>query len=71
MSKVPSVALSHVGVYVRDLDRMERFYTGFLGFIVTDRGNLGAIRLVFLSRDPCEHLVDRPAPRDSRCGFSA
>jgi len=55
MSKVPSVALSHVGLYVRDLDRMERFYTGFLGFVVTDRGELGATRLVFLSRDPSEH----------------
>ena len=55
MSTVPSIAFAHVGLYVRDLERMERFYTGFLGFIATDRGNLGAVRLVFLSRDPREH----------------
>lgn len=55
MSKVPSVAFAHFGLHVRDLERMERFYSSFLGFIVTDRGNLGAVRLVFLSRDPREH----------------
>lgn len=55
MGQVPSVAFSHVGIHVRDLERMERFYTGFLGFIVTDRGNLGAARYTFLSRDPGEH----------------
>ncbi|OGA46731.1 MAG: glyoxalase [Betaproteobacteria bacterium RIFCSPLOWO2_12_FULL_62_13] len=55
MSTVPSVALAHIGLYVRDLERMEQFYTNFLGLIVTDRGDLGAARLVFLSRDPREH----------------
>lgn len=55
MSTVPSVALGHIGIYVRDLERMERFYTNFLGFIVTDRGGRGTVRLVFLSRDPREH----------------
>lgn len=55
MSKVPSAAFAHVGLHVRDLKRMERFYTGFLGLIVTDRGNLDGARLVFLSRDPREH----------------
>jgi catechol 2,3-dioxygenase len=66
MSKVPSVAFAHFGLHVRDLERMERFYTGYLGFIVSDRGNLGAARLVFLSRDPREHhqivLVSGRAP---------
>jgi catechol 2,3-dioxygenase len=51
----PVVQFSHVGLYVRDLPLMERFYTGFLGFLVTDRGALGAARLVFLSRDQREH----------------
>lgn len=55
MSNVPSVAFAHVGLHVHDLGRMERFYTGFLGFVVTDRGNLGAMRFAFLSRDPREH----------------
>ena len=55
MSEVPQIAFAHVGLNVRDLERMERFYTGLLGFIVTDRGELGAARLVFLSRDAREH----------------
>ena len=55
MSQIPRVAFAHIGLNVRDLDRMERFYTGFLGLVVTDRGNLGAARLVFMSRDPREH----------------
>lgn len=53
------LAFSHVGLYVRDLEKMERFYTGLLGFFVTDRGVLpgpaGEVRLVFLSRNPDEH----------------
>jgi catechol 2,3-dioxygenase-like lactoylglutathione lyase family enzyme len=55
MSAIPPVHFSHVGLYVRDLARMERFYTGFLGFLVTDRGELGTTQLVFLSRDPRDH----------------
>ena len=52
---VPEFAFSHMGMYVADLARMEDFYTRVLGFAVTDRGDLGATRLVFLSRDPREH----------------
>jgi catechol-2,3-dioxygenase len=44
-----------MGIYVTDIARMEDFYTRLLGFTVTDRGNLGSTRLVFLSRDPKEH----------------
>lgn len=55
MSKVPTIAFAHIGIHVRDLDRMERFYAGFLGFVVTDRGHIGAARFVFLSREPREH----------------
>ena len=55
MSHPPSVVFSHVGIFVADTVAMENFYTGFLGFVVTDRGNLGAQKLVFLSRDPREH----------------
>lgn len=46
---------SHVGLFVRHLDIMERFYAGFMGLTVTDRGDLGTVRLVFLSGDPDEH----------------
>ena len=34
---------------------MEDFYTRMLGFTVTDRGNLGPTKIIFLSRDPREH----------------
>ena len=42
-------------MYVADAARMEDFYTRVLGFAVTDRGSLGATKLIFLSRDPREH----------------
>jgi catechol-2,3-dioxygenase len=54
-SPVPSLAFSHMGIYVTDLARMEDFYTRLLGFTVTDRGDLGSTKLIFLSRDPKEH----------------
>jgi catechol 2,3-dioxygenase-like lactoylglutathione lyase family enzyme len=50
---------SHVGLYVRDIAKMEDFYRRVMGFIVTDRGSLdtprGRVSLVFMSRDPNEH----------------
>ena len=60
MTSAPSsgglaLAFSHVGIYVQDLDAMARFYTGALRFTQTDRGDLGHVQLVFLSRDPNEH----------------
>jgi catechol-2,3-dioxygenase len=51
----PNLAFSHMGVSVRDLDKMECFYTRVLGFTVTDRGKAGGMDIVFLSRDPLEH----------------
>jgi catechol 2,3-dioxygenase-like lactoylglutathione lyase family enzyme len=53
------LSFSHVGMYVRDLPGMVRFYTGLLDFTITDSGVLpgpnGPVDLVFLSRDPREH----------------
>jgi catechol 2,3-dioxygenase-like lactoylglutathione lyase family enzyme len=55
----PAVSFSHMGLYVADIARQERFFTQFLGFTVTDRGTLptpkGPVQLVFLSRVPDEH----------------
>lgn len=55
----PGLSLSHLGLYVHDLARMEDFYTRVLEFTVTDRGQLpgahGPVDLVFTSRDPDEH----------------
>ena len=50
-----SLVFSHMGFYVRDLERMARFYKDVLCFTETDRGDLGPVQLVFLSRDPAEH----------------
>ena len=51
----PNLMFSHLGLSVRDVPAMERFYTEVLGFTVTDRGEAGGMQLVFLSRDPYDH----------------
>jgi catechol 2,3-dioxygenase-like lactoylglutathione lyase family enzyme len=59
------LGLGHVGLYVRDLDRMVAFYRDTLGMRVTKRSPDG--RAVFLSADPdaVDHeialMVGRPA----------
>ena len=55
LSRRDALVFSHMGFYVRDIERMTRFYREVLGFCETDRGQLGAVALVFLSRDPAEH----------------
>lgn len=55
LAGLDALQFSHVGFYVRNLERMARFYADTLGFFVTDRGLLGAVQLVFLSRNPEEH----------------
>jgi len=63
----PTVSLSHFGIHVADLARMEDFYTRAIGLLVTDRGQLpGGPTLAFLSRDPDQHhqlvlVTGRPA----------
>ena len=50
------LTLSHVGVYVKDMPKMVDFYSGFLGFAVSDRGpSRGGGEIVFMTRDPREH----------------
>lgn len=56
MSGSVALQFSHIGIYVRDIDRMKSFYRDALGFFITDEGTLGEGQfLVFLSRDPKEH----------------
>lgn len=50
-----SLVFSHMGIYVHDLERMARFYRDVMCFFETDRGLLGPVQLVFLSRDTSEH----------------
>lgn len=49
------LSFSHVGFFVRDLKKMEAFYSRVLGFVPTDRGIARGRPIVFLSRDPREH----------------
>jgi len=46
---------SHLGFHTTNLESMADFYKEVLSFTETDRGQLGAINLIFLSRDPSEH----------------
>jgi catechol 2,3-dioxygenase-like lactoylglutathione lyase family enzyme len=51
-----SLAFSHVGIFVNDIDRMVDFYTRYLGFAVSDRGTSSrGGDIVFMTRDPREH----------------
>ncbi len=54
-TNAPNLAFSHMGISVRDLATMERFYTAVMGFTVTDRGETAGLDIVFLSRDPRDH----------------
>ncbi|MEO7762048.1 MAG: VOC family protein [Casimicrobiaceae bacterium] len=54
-SSAPNLKFSHMGLSVKNIAAMERFYSSVLGFTVTDRGNAGGMDLVFLSRDPFDH----------------
>ena len=54
--KLPNALnFSHLGFYVQDQARMARYYKDVLCFTETDQGDLGPVRLVFLSRNPAEH----------------
>jgi catechol 2,3-dioxygenase len=54
-SKGLKLQFSHLGFYVTDLPKMAAFYKEALQFTQTDFGDLGAVQLVFPSRDPGEH----------------
>ena len=71
MTSVPEFSFSHMGIFVTDPARMEDFYTRVLGFAVTDRGWLGSVSLVFLSRDPRDHhQIVLAAGRPPGAGFN-
>jgi catechol 2,3-dioxygenase-like lactoylglutathione lyase family enzyme len=52
-----SLAFTHAGIYVTDMDRMVDFYTRVVGFAVADRGPRlqGGGEIAFMTRDPREH----------------
>jgi catechol 2,3-dioxygenase len=62
------LGLGHIGIYVRDLDRMVQHYRDFLGMTVTKQNP--AAGMVFLSAEPqaADHEIalmrGRPSPED-------
>ena len=55
MKTLPEVKLTHLGLWVHDLDRMVAFYTRFFGFTLSDRGETRGHRVAFLTLDPDSH----------------
>jgi catechol 2,3-dioxygenase len=55
MSNPPGAQLTHVGLFVEDMDKMASFYQRLMGMVVTDEGEFLGKRLTFLSRKSDEH----------------
>ena len=55
MTRPPDAQLTHIGLYVRDLDAMVAFYGKLLGMVVTDTGDFNGKRITFMSRNANEH----------------
>ncbi len=73
MSAIGRPRLSHVGIYVHDLQRMREFYCGVFGFVVSDEGYGSAmpVRLLFLTADPeMHHQLVLAAGRPGDATFS-
>ena len=65
--------LAHMGIFVRDREKMVKFYTDVLGLMITDEGetSTGGVHLTFMSADPGEHhqvVLVTGRPEDS--GFN-
>ena len=55
MPDLPRVRLTHMGLWVHDLDKMVDFYTRVFGFIVSDRGVTRGSPIAFLTLEPGAH----------------
>ena len=65
--------LTHMGLYVSDLDRMVAFYTEVLGLIVADRGpgRMAGTEMAFMTADPaCHHQVVMISGRPNTDGYN-
>ena len=59
MPDLPKFELSHIGLFVTDMDRMRDFYTRLLGFNVMDGGELNkGLRVTFLRKDPEANRIE-------------
>ena len=65
MTHLPNARLTHVGLFVRDIEVMKAFYARTLGMSISDAGDFFERKLAFLTRDPDEHhqlvMVQDPA----------
>ncbi len=52
MTPLPRAALSHIVMYVFDIEKMKDFYTNVLGFSLSDTGNARGNDICFLTLDP-------------------
>jgi catechol 2,3-dioxygenase len=52
---IPMVQLTHLGIFVHDLDVMSEFFTSMFGMVVSDRGDFYGKELAFLTGSPDEH----------------
>jgi catechol 2,3-dioxygenase-like lactoylglutathione lyase family enzyme len=56
MPDLPRWEISHIGIFVTDIEKMRDFYTRVLGFKVMDSGEMkNGQHLTFLSKDPKDH----------------
>jgi catechol-2,3-dioxygenase len=54
-TEAPRMRFGHVGLMVKDFDRMKDFYVRVLGFTSTDEGPAGPCTMVFLCTEPRDH----------------
>ena len=65
--------LTHMGLYVRDLEVMTRFYAEVLGLVVADRGpgRAPGTEMAFMTADPeCHHQVVMISGRPDIDGYN-
>ena len=57
MPLTPRPRLTHMAIFVHDLDKMVDFYTRVMGLTISDRGQAKSapVQMVFMSSDPGEH----------------
>lgn len=57
MPSTPKPRLTHMALFVQDLDKMVDFYTRVMGLTISDRGGATSapVQMVFMSSDPEEH----------------
>jgi catechol 2,3-dioxygenase len=55
MSDIPNAQLTHLGIFVHDVDRMVEFYSEMFGMVLSDRGEFLGKHLAFMTGTSGEH----------------